>query len=244
MCHAINSNWHLTSTSHSVPCMFLLLWDPHCYLDQKIFQSYHFMILWGVHKLYNDLGATSKFLAPQRWNWTLFITASRHIFGTTVQNSASRGVLAPGICAPLHQLILTGQNCWGADTSPRTVLTTQKEPNDLSQDIHLYVQATSPPTPQKKFNRFLGLGVFKKVITKAVLWYVPTFWRNLPPISSGYSGWGTLNITRLHSITFQNLPAIFPSSWLLFTRPLQPLHNMIRPLITSLKDWLSSIRCK
>jgi hypothetical protein len=126
----------------------------------------------------------------------------QHIFGTTVQNSASWGVLAPGICAPLHQIILTRQNCWGQILCVE-LCWPPKENLAMSQDTHLYkLHSPHPqPPPQKKFNRFVGFGVFKKATTKAVFWDVPTFWRNLSPTSSGYSGWGTLNIyqtTRHH----------------------------------------------
>jgi hypothetical protein len=127
MCHAINSNWHLTSTSHSVPCLFLLLWGSHCYLDpKKIFQSCNFIILRGVHKLSYDLGATSKLLTPKQWNATLFIPRPTH-FRHHGTKFGLVGCPRARFCAPLHQVILTGQNCWGADTLRRTALTLPKK---------------------------------------------------------------------------------------------------------------------
>jgi len=110
----------------------------------------------------------------------------QHIFGTTVKkNAASWGVLAPAICAPLHQLILIGQNCWGQIFCVELCWHYRRR-TTRSVSRHPLVQATLPPPP-KKFNRFVGFEVFKKATTKAFFWDVLTFWRNLPPTSSGYS---------------------------------------------------------
>ena len=138
--------WHPLPTQSRVCSYF---YEAHSYLDQKIFQSYHFIILRGVHRLSNDLAATSKFLAPKRWNGTIFIPRPTHFrhhgtkFGI-VERPCARYLRTP---TPnnTHRAELLG-----ADTLRRSVLTiTQGEPNDLSQDIHLY--KLHPPPPKKKW---------------------------------------------------------------------------------------------
>lgn len=148
MCHAINSNWHLTSTSHSIRCLFLLLWGTHCYLYQKIFQSYHFIIVIRGSQTFQWSGHHFKILGAETKKTEHFSHHSQHIFGTTVQNAASWGDLAPGICAPLHQITHRAE-LLGADTLCRTVLTVPKKNLTMSQDTHLY-KLHPPPPPKKK----------------------------------------------------------------------------------------------
>jgi len=187
---------------------------------KKIFQSYHFIILRGVHKLSYDLCATSKFLAPKRWNGTLFIPRPTHFrhHGTKFSLVGCPGARYLRTPTPdnTHRAELLG-----ADTLRRTVVTLPKKNLTICLKTPTCTNYIPPP-PKKKFNSLVGFGVFKKATTKAVSWDAPTFWRNLPPTSSGYSGWGTLY---MYQNTRHHIPE--PSCHIRFIMgcPLQDRYN-------------------
>ena len=137
--------WHPLPTQSRVCSYFCEA--PHCYLDEKIFQSYHFIILRGVHKLSNDLGATSKFLAPQRRNGTLFIPRPTHF-----QHHGTKLCLV-GCPGARYLLTSTPDNTHraellGADTLRRTVLILPKK--NLTICLKTPTCTSYIPPPPKK----------------------------------------------------------------------------------------------